>query len=375
MRQAAIDRVYKSNAAGKGLLLFRKAKVRLSFTRCTWPLTLPQARQEQEFRRFEPILHQLPDCERSARFRHHPITGSLKQNAMAKFFKVVLTALAVSIAAFVVYGLAKATSGNYLLNASFITSLLVILGAAVLLYLLFRGVKFIWTLACFAAILFIQGCNYAKSNQQVVVSDDCGMTWKKINAGDAVPKGMGNPCYMKVVMPNYPMQGDSRFVSNFKDRVRAAVHIDYDYSITDPLAFIRQAKYLGKANTNADADGALNPDAFEGAENMVIDKRIRDVSKSILLSEDIVELEQAELENHLFTESNKVLEPLGIHLNFITLTFDLDEQTRQAIDVSTAMKIYDSKGLTDVGKQVISARAGATKITVETKAAEPAKPE
>lgn len=216
----------------------------------------------------------------------------------------------------------------------------------------------------------ILACNYAKSNQQVVVSSDCGMTWKKINAGDAVPKGVGNPCFMKVVMPNYPMQGDSRFISNFKDRVRAAVHIDYDYSITDPLAFIKQAKYLGKANAHADDDGALNPDAFEGAENMVIDKRIRDISKNILLAEDIVELEQADLENRLFVESNKVLEPLGIHLNFITLTFDLDEQTRQAIDVSTAMKIYDSKGLSDVGKQVISARAGATKISIEQKAPE-----
>jgi hypothetical protein len=217
------------------------------------------------------------------------------------------------------------------------------------------------------SVLFItaQSCNYAKSNQQVVVSSDCGMTWKKVNAGDAVPKGVGNPCFMKVVMPNFPMQGDARFISNFKERVRAAVHIDYDYSITDPLAFIKQAKFLGKANANADDDAALDQSAFEGAENMVIDKRIRDISKSILLAEDIVELDQAGLETHLYTESNKVLEPLGIHLNFITLTFDLDEQTRQAIDVSTAMKIYDSKGLGEVGKTVIAARAGATKVTVE----------
>jgi hypothetical protein len=56
-----------------------------------------------------------------------------------------------------------------------------------------------------------------------------------------------------------------------------------------------------------------------------------------------------------------------VHLNFITLTFDLDEQTRQAIDVSTAMKIYESKGLQEIGKQVISKRAGATKIVVENK--------
>jgi hypothetical protein len=286
---------------------------------------------------------------------------------MSKFTKVLTSLLAVLTTGFILYGVSKAASGAYFTNASFITSGLVLIAVAAVLYLFFKGTKALWALSFLAAAFILPACNYAKSNQQVVVSNDCGMTWRKINAGDAVPKGVGNPCYMKVVMPNYPMQGDSRFISNFKDRVRAAVHIDYDYSITEPLAFIKQAKYLGKANKDADDDGALSPAAFEGAENMVIDKRIRDVSKSLLLTEDIVELEQAELENRLFAESNKVLEPLGVHLNFITLTFDLDEQTRQAIDVSTAMKIYDSKGLTDVGKQVISARAGATKITVETK--------
>ncbi|MBX0289344.1 hypothetical protein K3G63_02780 [Hymenobacter sp. HSC-4F20] len=211
----------------------------------------------------------------------------------------------------------------------------------------------------------LAGCNYAKSNQQVLVSDDCGMAWSKIPAGAAVPKGTMNPCYMKVVIPNFPMQGDSKFITNLKDRVRASVHIDYDYSITDPLAFIRQAKYLGKANAHADSNEALSPTAFEGAENMVIDKRIRDVSKALFLTEDIVELDQAEIENSLLVQSNKVLEPLGVHLNFITLTFDLDEQTRQAIDISTAMKIYESRNLTDVGKQVMVERAGATKIVVE----------
>ncbi|GGG54600.1 hypothetical protein [Hymenobacter glacieicola] len=214
----------------------------------------------------------------------------------------------------------------------------------------------------------MSSCNYAKSNQQVLVSNDCGMEWSKIAAGDAVPKGTMNPCYMKVVIPNFPMQGDSRFITNLKDRVRASVHIDYDYSIIDPLAFIRQAKYLGKANANADSNEALSPTAFEGAENMVIDKRIRDVSKALFLTEDIVELDQAEIENSLLTQANKALEPLGVHLNFITLTFDLDEQTRQAIDISTAMKIYESRNLTEVGKQVMIQRAGATKITVENQA-------
>ncbi|MFM8738919.1 MAG: hypothetical protein ACKOC0_01800, partial [Cytophagales bacterium] len=151
---------------------------------------------------------------------------------------------------------------------------------------------------------------------------------------------------------------------------RANVHIDYDNSITEPLEFIKQAKYLGKANTDADDEEAIG-NAFEGAENMVIDKRIKDVSKGIFIDADIVELDQSELENRLLNESNKVLEPLGVHLNFITLTFDLDEQTRQAIDVSTAMKIYESRGLVEIGKEVISQRAGATKIVVENKAENP----
>lgn len=284
---------------------------------------------------------------------------------MRRLFIILSSLILIVIAIALMLSISKASRGGYFDHASFITSAGLVTGVVIALIVISWGLKRLWKLYGIAAIIALQGCNYAKSNQQVLVSSDCGMNWDLIAAGDAVPKGTMNPCYMKVVIPNFPMQGDSRFITNLKDRVRAYVHIDYDYSITDPLAFIKQAKYLGKANADADSDGALDPNAFEGAENMVIDKRIRDVSKSLFLNEDIVELDQAEVENSLLTEGNRVLEPLGVHLNFITLTFDLDEQTRQAIDVSTAMKIYDSKGITDLGKQVMISRAGATKVVVE----------
>lgn len=281
---------------------------------------------------------------------------------MNKFFKVLIILIATNLLALLHYGVVKSFLGNYLINNPF-NSVFILIGLSACIYGYVKGVKFVWALL----LLFVlQSCNYAKSNQQVVVSDDCGMTWKKINAGDAVPKAGVNPCYMKVVIPNYPMQGESKFISNLKDRVRANVHIDYDYSIIEPLSFIKQAKFLGKANTDADDEKAVG-EAFEGAENMVIDKRIKDVAKGVFVDADIVELDQSDMENHLLAESNKVLEPLGVRLNFITLTFDLDEQTRQAIDVSTAMKIYESKGLQDVGKQVMVQKAGATKVTVENK--------
>lgn len=285
---------------------------------------------------------------------------------MNKFIKFIIASIGATLLALMLYGATKAMFGNYFVNNPF-GAVLILLVLALVIYGYIKGVKYLWTLSVIVIAFTIQSCNYAKSNQQVVVSDDCGMTWKKINAGDAVPKGTMNPCYMKVVIPNYPMQGESKFITNLKDRVRASVHIDYDYSITEPLSFIKQAKYLGKANADADAEGALNNSAFEGAENMVIDKRIKDVSKGLFISEDIVELDQSEMENKLLMESNKVLEPFGVRLNFITLTFDLDEQTRQAIDVSTAMKIYESKQLQDIGKQVMANRAGAPKIIIENK--------
>lgn len=293
---------------------------------------------------------------------------------MSKFLKTAIIATVITLIALMLTGFGKALSGNYFNHSPFNATLIVI-GIVVILYGAYKGIKALWMVAIICVFFTIQSCNYAKSNQQVLVSSDCGMTWKIIAAGDAVPKGGMNACYMKVVIPNFPMQGDSRFITNLKDRVRASVHIDYDYSITEPLAFIKQAKYLGKANTDADSEGALNNAAFEGAENIVIDKRIRDVGKSMFLLEDIVDLDQAEIENKLLTETNKILEPFGVHLNFITLTFDLDEQTRQAIDVSTAMKVYESKGLQDVGKQVMIERAGATKIVVENKTVSPAIPE
>lgn len=69
------------------------------------------------------------------------------------------------------------------------------------------------------------------------------------------------------------MQGESKFKTSFKDRVLADVVINYDYSITDAKKFIGEAKYIGKAGSDAQ-DESNSSTAYEGAENTVIDKRI-----------------------------------------------------------------------------------------------------
>lgn len=280
------------------------------------------------------------------------------------FFKVVATLFIALLVSYAGYGLVKALFGNYVENASFITTGIVILAFALFAYLCYKVIRSMWTLFVFSVIA-VTGCNYAKSNQQVLVSNDCGMTWKSISAGDAVPKGTMNPCYMKVVIPNFPMQGESKFIGNLENTVRVNVEIDYDYSITNGLAFIKEAKFLGKSNADPDSQEALDGNAFESAENRVIDKRVREVAKRLFLNEDIVDMDQTELEEKLEIESNKLLEKHGVKLNFLTLTFIPDEQTRQAIDVATAFRIYESKGIRDIGEKVMTARAGATKVIIE----------
>lgn len=153
------------------------------------------------------------------------------------------------------------------------------------------------------------------------------------------------------------------FKTAFKDRVLANIEVTYDYSIIDPIRYISEAKYLGKANS--ESDDATNAAAvYETAENSVIDKRIKEASRNLLVSEDIVEFSQAEFEDKLLKEVNRMLEPKGVQLNFLSFVPIPEEQTRLAIDVVTAAKIYKAQGLEQLGTSVAAARAGATRMQV-----------
>ena len=209
----------------------------------------------------------------------------------------------------------------------------------------------------------LTGCDYAQANVNTLVTDDCGVTWKLIAAGKSVPKGVANPCFYKVTIPDYPMQGDSRFKVVFAENVLASLDVSYDYTITNPMSFIQEAKYLGKTNS------AEVGTQFEAAENTVIDKRIKDAVRGRLSKEDVVTFSPSDFEDLLLPELNKLLQPRGVTVNFLSLVPVYDEQTAQAVDVATAMKIYTSKNLEKLGEQVIANRAGANRIVVENQAA------
>jgi hypothetical protein len=206
---------------------------------------------------------------------------------------------------------------------------------------------------------YLQSCDYAHANVNTLITENCGVDWTLIKAGESIPKGVANPCHYKVTIPDYPMQGDSKFKVMFAENVLSTIDVAYDYTIMNPILFIKEAKYLGKANST-DVNSQ-----FEGAENMVIDKRIKDVVRGLIATEDVVTFSPSDFEDKILPNVNKMLNPLGININYLSFVPLFDEQTAQAIDIATAMKIYKSKGLETIGEKVMQSKAGAARIIIE----------
>jgi len=222
--------------------------------------------------------------------------------------------------------------------------------------------KILFILAIVVSFMTLQSCDKSQANVQTLISNDCGVTWQLIPPGQTIPKRV-MACELKTTIPGAPMTGESLFKTTFANKVKANIELDYEYEIVDPVKFISNAKYLAKSNSDGDEVSA-NSSRFESAENSIIDKRIKEIARNLLENVDIVEFDQSEFEDNLQDSVNKDLESRGVRINYLSFVPTPSEQTEQAIDVATAMKIYESKGLQEVGKQVIANKAGATKINM-----------
>lgn len=223
--------------------------------------------------------------------------------------------------------------------------------------------KFIVLMTAALVLTTMQSCDRAQANVQTLISNDCGVSWELIKPGEVIPKRVG-ACALKTTIPGFPMVGESHFKTTFANNVKAQIDMDYEYVIIDPVVFITDAKYLAKTNVDGD-DVSANDSRFESAENSIIDKRIKDISRDLLGNLDIVDFDQSEFEDKLLEAVNKSLESRGVRINFISFVPEPSEQTAQAIDVATAWRIYESKHLEEVGKQVISNKAGANRIIIQ----------
>lgn len=228
-------------------------------------------------------------------------------------------------------------------------------------------------LLAFALTLLLSACNYAKSNAQVLYTGDCGVTWRAIPTGTRVPSTV-TFCEYTTSLPDYPMQGGAEFLTQFEGNVLVKVQIGYDYQITDPLKFIQNAKFLGKirdksgdSSEDVQASGSTGTSQYETAENVVIDIRLRELVTNGTKAADIVKFNPSTFEDELFKKANEVLGERGVTLNSITFVTMPEDQTRMAIDSATAMAVYESKGMGELGRDLVKARAGATQVNVHAK--------
>ncbi len=217
------------------------------------------------------------------------------------------------------------------------------------------------------ASTMLQSCERSQANVQTLISNDCGVTWELIPPGNVIPKRM-IACELKTTVPGHPMTGASDFKTTFKNNVKAQISVDYEYVIEDAVKFISEAKYLARTNADGDDVSSGGGSRFESAENSIIDKRIKDVSRALLDTIDIVDFDQSEFEGRLLEAVNNILvTDRGVRLNFLSFVPEPSTQTAQAIDVATAMRIYESKGLSEVGKIIMAERAGATLVVTNVK--------
>lgn len=219
---------------------------------------------------------------------------------------------------------------------------------------------------CFAVVA-LSACDRAPSNVKTMMTTDCGQTWKVIPAGQRIPTAVGS-CEYKTVLPDYPMQGDTEFQSQFEGGVLVRTKISYDYEITDGLKFLMEAKFLGKAGSAESSAANSKMSAFETAENVVIDIRLRELTTSTTVKQDIVKFNPSEFEDKLFAAANVELAKRGVTLNSIAFITIPEDQTRLAIDAATAQAIYEQKGMKEFGEKLAIAKAGAANIVINQKA-------
>lgn len=213
----------------------------------------------------------------------------------------------------------------------------------------------------------ITGCDRAPSNVKTLQTTDCGVSWTLIKPGERVPTTVGNVCGYNTVLPDYPMQGDAEFLTQFQGNILVRVKISYDYQIVDAVKFLKVAKFLGKAASTADsAAKGTAMSQFESAENVVIDVQLRELTTSSTLAKDIVTFNPSDFEDSLFKTANKALADRGVELNSMSFVTVPEDQTRMAIDAATAMQVYRSKGMESLGKELAVARASSTRVNVYT---------
>lgn len=206
------------------------------------------------------------------------------------------------------------------------------------------------------------GCRQIPANQYVLNTDDYGKTWNLLKSTQTVPSCNMPGCH-NVYLPATVMVGDVtsiQRVGKTGESARVKMLYTYQWEISDPLLFIKEAKELKGGDYTT--DGSL-----EFIEGRLVDKHFHDISATLLVDEDVKNFDQANFEKKLVPVLNEDLAKFGIRILNISVVPEFGEQLETALDAAQALEVYKSIGEVELGKDIIKAKAGATTITVKDK--------
>lgn len=226
-------------------------------------------------------------------------------------------------------------------------------------------IKKIFMIGAIASAALLAGCQRAPSNIYALSTTDCGATWNVIGTGQAVPAHTGERCGFNMAIPNWPMTGEAEFKTQFAAKVLSKASISYTYQITDPLKFIKNASYLGKMGGSLEISSDSVDSKYTMAENIIINRTLREITTELTRNAEIIDANPADLEDLIFKKAQEILLARGVTISDMAFVLDPDDQTRLAIDVATAMRVYQNAGISDAGKAIAVARAGSTHINVD----------
>lgn len=217
-------------------------------------------------------------------------------------------------------------------------------------------------------IAVLSACTPAPSNVHVIQTENCGKSWEKIPTGKSIPKHAGNYCGFNVAIPNWPMPGEAVFKSQFSGagKVSSVTRWTYTYTITDPILFIEGARYLGKMGGDLQISSDNIGSRYEMAENMIIDRILREQTGNLTKDMDIIDTNPSELEDKVVEAAKKILEQRGVTMNDAQLILEPDEETKTAIATVSAIRVYKNAGIENVGTAIMIAKAGAARLDVST---------
>lgn len=217
-------------------------------------------------------------------------------------------------------------------------------------------------LIVFSILLTLLSCKASVNpNEWVVSTATCWNTMTVSKAGDAIPRLLST-CDRMVILPATEMSADVNCETKFAGRVAGQVNIVYQWKITDPIAFIQSAKSITSSAT--DSDHKIDPNALEGVENAVVDKMLVDLVREYTPNKE-AGLDEKTIETDINQAASSKFANRGVSLYNMSVNVNFSPQTEEALDVISALKFYEQNGQLEIGKRVIEAKAGATKVYIQ----------